>query len=138
MKRDEQIRSILTECRTIAVLGMSRSMKNPSNWIPVYLSSRDYRIIPVNPKAGKIRGWKSYADLNDIPGRIEILQVFRPPDAAVEVVKSAIARKKKRGDIRVIWLQEALQEEAREMAESEGITFIQGLCMYKEYKRLML
>ena len=138
MEKDEQIKSIFRKYQTIAVLGMSRSMKNPSNWIPVYLSTQHYRIIPINPNAGKIRGWKSYADLNAVPGRIEILQVFLPPRVATEVVRRAIERKKKRGDICVIWLQEGHHDEARQLAESEGITFIQDLCMYREYKRLML
>ncbi len=136
-EKDEQIKHAFTTYQTIAVVGMSRSMKKPSNWIPVYLSSR-YKVIPINPKAGRIKGWKSYSELKSIPGRIDIVQIFRPPDEALEIVKEAVARRKKRGDISVIWLQDVKEDEARELAESEGITFIQGRCMYKEYKRLML
>ena len=113
-------------------------MKKPANWIPIYLSTKNYVIIPINPKAGHIKVWKSYADLKEVPGRIDILQIFRPPEEALEIVKAAIERKKIKGDINVIWLQEGQKEEAKELAESEGITFIQGTCMYREYKRLML
>ncbi len=136
-EKDEQIKHAFTTYQTIAVVGMSRSIKKPSNWIPVYLSSR-YKIIPVNPQAARIKGWKSYAELKSVPGRIDIVQIFRPPEEAQEIVKQAVARKKKKGDISVIWLQDVKEEEARALAESEGIVFIQGKCMYKEYKRLML
>jgi hypothetical protein len=137
-KRDEQIIEIFKKNESIAVFGMSRSMKKPSNWIPVYLSTRNYNIIHINPQAAHIKGWKSYPDLRSIPGQIDILQIFRPPEDALDIVRKAIERRKSRGDIKVIWLQEGEDEEARELAESEDITFIQGLCMYREYKRLML
>lgn len=137
-KIDEPLIEIFKKYQNIAVLGMSRNMQKSSNWIPVYLSTKSYRIIPINPKAGRIKGWKSYPDLRDVAGRIDILQVFRPPGEALDIVKAAIERKQKRGDITVIWLQEGSNDEARKLAESEGIIFIQGRCMYREYKRLML
>lgn len=136
--KDEALIEIFKKYRNIAVLGMSRNMQRSSNWIPVYLSTKNYSIVPINPKAGRIKEWKSYPDLREVPGRIDILQVFRPPDEAPDIVRAAVERRQKRGDIEVIWLQEGRHDEARVLAESAGIVFIQERCMYREYKRLML
>ncbi|HPL62528.1 MAG TPA: CoA-binding protein [Syntrophales bacterium] len=136
MGTDEQIRDIFKKNRTIAVVGMSRNMQKPSNWIPVFFLSRNFKIVPVNPYAGRIKGLRSYPDLRDIPDRINILMIFRPEKEAESVVRTAVDRHRGKGDIDVIWLQEGRSEAAAQIAEAEGITFIQGRCMYREYKRL--
>jgi predicted CoA-binding protein len=135
---DDRIKNVFKSYQIIAAVGMSRSMKKSSNWIPVYLSTKNYEIIPVNPNASHIKQWKSYPDLKSIPGKIDILLIFLPSSVAVDIVKNAIERKRNKGDIQVIWLQEGSEERARELAEQEGITFIQGRDIYREYKRLMV
>jgi predicted CoA-binding protein len=105
--------------------------------VPAYLLSKGYDIIPVNPYVDKIVGRKSYPNLKDIQEKIDIIEVFRPSDRVLDVVKEALVRKEERGDIAVIWLQEGIQnEEARKLAEEAGIVFVQDRCMYKEFKRL--
>ena len=137
MTKDELIREIFQRYRNVAVYGMSRDPGEPAHSVPAYLLSKGYNVIPVNPYADEIIGRKSYPDLKEIEERIDIVEVFRPSADVVDVVKQALARKKERGDIAVIWLQEGIEnEEARELAEEMGIVFIQDRCMYKEFRRL--
>lgn len=137
MKNDNLIREIFEKYRTIAVYGMSRFELKPAHRVPAYLLSKGYNILPINPFADQILGRKSYPDFKEIPENIEIVEVFRPSYYVFEVVKDALSRKKAKGDIDVIWLQEGIQNEvARKLAEESGITFVQDRCMVKEYKRL--
>jgi predicted CoA-binding protein len=137
MITDERIREVYQKYRTIAVYGMSENPKKPAHSVPSYLLSKGYNIIPVNPYADEIVGRKSYPNLKDIEEKIDIVEVFRPSDQVVDVVKEALVRKKERGDIAVIWLQEGIQnEEARRLAEEAGIVFVQDRCMRKEFRRL--
>lgn len=137
MTTDELIREILGKYRTVAVYGMSQNPGKPAHSVPAYLLSKGYDIIPVNPYVDKIVGRKSYPNLKDIQEKIDIIEVFRPSDRVLDVVKEALVRKEERGDIAVIWLQEGIQnEEARKLAEEVGIVFVQDRCMYKEFKRL--
>jgi len=104
MTTQNTIRSIFENYRTIAVYGMSSDGKEPSQRIPSYLASKGYRIIPVNLHADRIAGWETYRRLRDVREHVDILQVFRPSDQALSVVKEAMDRKMKKGDIHVIWL----------------------------------
>jgi uncharacterized protein len=136
MELDDVIHDIITQYRTIAVYGMSKNPEKAAFRVPAYLSSKGYSIIPVNPSADRILEQKCFPDLSGIQEKIDILEVFRPSDQALEVVKEAISRRKTKGDIAVIWLQEGIRnEEARKLAEEHGVTFIQDRCMYKEYQR---
>jgi uncharacterized protein len=138
MITDADIHEILTKCRSIAVYGMSKSEEKTSHYVPAFLLSRGYVIIPVNPSTDSISSLKSYARLRDIPGRIDVLEVFRPSAQVPDVVREALERRLERGDIDVIWLQDGIyHEQAGKLAEQAGITVIQDRCMMKEYKRLM-
>lgn len=137
MITDEILRQVFEKYKTIAVYGMSRFPEKPAQWVPAYLLSKGYSIIPINPFAEEILGRKSYPDLKEIPEKIEILEIFRPSYSVFEVVKMALTRKKERGDIEVIWLQEGIENnDSRDLAEEAGITFIQNRCMVSEHKRL--
>lgn len=137
MAARDKIRSILEKTRTIAVYGMSRDTAKAAHWVPEYLAGKDYAIIPVNPAADTILGRKSYPDLKSVPGRIDVVQVFRRSGEALEPVKEAVARKKERGDVSVVWLQQGIRnEEARRLAEENGILFVQDRCMYHEHRML--
>ena len=138
MTTDAKLKEIFETNRTIAVYGMSRHTAKPAGYVPRFLISRGYTVIPVNPHADRILGKKSYSDLKDIPDKVDILEVFRPSEEVIQIVKDAISRRKECGDIGVIWLQEDIvNDEARILAESAGIVFVEDRCMYKEYMRLI-
>ncbi len=131
------IKSIYEDYKTIAVYGMSSNPSKPSNFVPAFLESVGYNIILINPTAAEIDGKKAYPKLMDIPDKIEILDVFRPSDLALGVVQEAVERKKEKGDIDVVWLQEGIiNDDAKKLAEENGIAFVQDKCMLKEYKNL--
>jgi len=138
MLTDKDIQGILEKYHSIAVYGMSKSEEKPAHYVPAFLLSKGYAIIPVNPSTDSIINLKSYASLKDIPERIDVLEVFRPSAQVPDVVREALERRQERGDIAVIWLQDGIyNEEARKLAEQAGITVIQDRCMMKEFKRLM-
>jgi predicted CoA-binding protein len=116
---------------------MSKNPTKPSHTVPAYLSSKGYTIIPINPTADNIMGLKSYSNLIDVQEKIDILEVFRPSEQVPDVVREAIERKKQKGDIAVIWLQDGIyHDEAKKRAEESGIKVIQDRCMYRDHRRL--
>ncbi|GBD02980.1 hypothetical protein HRbin19_00250 [bacterium HR19] len=116
---------------------MSDNPEKPSNRVPKYLMTQGYKIIPVNPTKEEIMGLKSYKSLREVDEEIDVVDVFRRPEQALEVVKEAIERKKERGDIKAIWLQEGIvNDEAKKLAEENGILFVQDRCMFREHLRL--
>ncbi len=116
---------------------MSTNTSKPSHSVPAFLHSKGYDIIPINPSADEIIGLKSHKNLKDVPDVIDILNVFRPSKDALAVVEQAIERFKSKGDIKLIWLQEGIiNDEAKKLAEDNGIEFIQDKCMRKEYMNL--
>ncbi len=136
---DAHIRKILTTHRTVAVYGCSTMPEKPAHYVPAYLQAQGYEIIPINPGAMEILGVRSHAGLADVPGTIEILDVFRPPRDALGVALEAVERRGAKGDIAVVWLQLGIRnEEARDLVERAGITFVQDRCMLAEHKRLAL
>lgn len=131
---DRKILNILAENKSVAVVGMSADPTKPSNRVPKYLMEQGYKVIPVNPTKDEIMGLKSYKSLLDVPDQIDIVDVFRRPEQALEVVKEAVERKKQRKDVKVIWLQEGIvNDEAKKIAEENGIVFVQDKCMFREH-----
>ncbi|MFP4526921.1 MAG: CoA-binding protein [Candidatus Kapaibacterium sp.] len=125
---------IFDEYNTIAVIGMSKNAMKPAHQVPAYFIGQGYDIYPINPTTDSIAGLKAYPSLKDVPAKIDILNVFRPSAEAEAIVSQAVERRKETGDIRLIWLQEGIiNESARQLAEDNGIEFIQDKCMYKEY-----
>jgi hypothetical protein len=137
MTKGKPIKDIYKNHRTVAVYGMSKDPDKPSHRVPVFLTSKGYNVIPINPTVDTILNRRSYPNLDQVPGKIDIVDVFRPSDKALDVVKEAVARRKKRGDVSVIWLQLGIRnDEARSLAEAAGIVFVHDRCMMREYKRL--
>ncbi|KJR41589.1 CoA-binding domain-containing protein [Candidatus Magnetoovum chiemensis] len=135
---DVLLKEIFTTYRNIAVYGMSKNPVKPANMVPSFLYSKGYNIIPINPAADSILGKKPYPNLLEVEENIDLVEVFRRSKDALDVVKQAIERKRTRGDIKAIWLQSGIiNEEGRELAQNEGIRFVQDRCMYTEYLRLM-
>jgi len=130
---NDAIGQILTTSKTIAVVGLSANRMRPSYGVAEYLKSAGYRIIPVNPNQEDVLGEKSYARLEDVPGRVDIVDIFRRPEFVPEVVDSAI-----RIGARGIWMQEGVfHAEAAEKARSAGLFVIMDSCILKEHvKRL--
>lgn len=118
--------------KTLAVVGLSGNEARPSHRLARKMQRLGYKIIPVNPKANEILGEKAYPNLKAIPGPIDIVQVFRSPEAAVEVAKEAVEVQPK-----VFWLQEGvISEKAVEIAKSHGLEVVHNRCTYKEAQRL--
>ena len=135
----ELLRNIFERYKTIAVYGMSRDPGKAAQWVPSFLHSKGYNVIPINPYADKIIGRKAYHRLEEVQEHIEVLEVFRPSGQVVGVVKEAVKRKKEKGDIYVIWLQSGIRsDEARELAEGADIVFVEDRCMYVEFRRIFL
>lgn len=129
-----EMREIFRRFTTIAVVGMSTDPGKPSHGVPLFMLEQGYTVIPVHLTADIIAGQKVYKDLMDIPEEIDILNIFRPSAECADHVRRAVERRQKRGDIKLIWLQERIvSDEAREIAEKAGIDYIEDKCMYKEY-----
>jgi len=128
---DEEIRQILA-LKNVAVIGMSKNSEKAAHYVPKYLASNGYNIIPVNPTTSKILEKKCYSSINEIDEGIDIVDVFRPSEQVLPVVKEAIEMKPK-----VIWLQEGIHnEEAEELARKQGIKVVFNRCMLAEHQRL--
>lgn len=130
---DDEIRAILRTTKTIAVVGASNKPFRDSNGIADHLIRAGYDVIPVNPAYQETNGRKCYPDLGSIGRPVDMVDVFRNPDAVDEVVDQAIAVKAK-----VLWLQlGVVNEAAATRAEEAGITVIMDRCISVEYSRLM-
>lgn len=122
---------------SVAVFGMSTNPSKPAHYVPAFMIEKGYDVIPINPVAEEIAGRTAFKNISDIPEKIDILNVFRPSVQCLKVVEEAVNRKRRKGDIKLIWLQEGIiNEEARKLAEENGIDFIQNHCMMKEYDLL--
>jgi predicted CoA-binding protein len=135
---DEYIAGILAEGRTIAMVGASAGTSRPSYFAMKYLLGKGYEVIPVNPNlAGKeIQGRRVYASLADLPGTVDIVDIFRTSEAALDVVRQAIALKEKLKP-RVIWMQLGVRNDAAAAeAEAAGLKVVMNRCAKIEYGRL--
>jgi uncharacterized protein len=132
---DDQIRQVLEKAKTIAVVGLASSPLRPSYGVSAYMQQQGYRIIPVNPTIADSLGEKAYPSLRDIPKeiKIDIVDVFRRPDAVPEIVDEVIELK-----LPVLWLQETVvHEEAAEKARKAGVLVIMDQCILKDHRRLL-
>jgi len=135
---DKIIQGILQDTKTIAMVGASAKWVRPSNFAMKYLLGKGYTVIPVNPgQAGKeILGSMTYATLADIPGPIDMVDIFQASPKVPPIVEEAI-RLKDEKSIKVIWMQlGVINEEAAQKAEAAGLTVIMDRCPKIEYGRL--
>ena len=135
---DALLRRILTNTKTIAMVGASPDWVRPSNFAMKYLQRKGYRVIPVNPgHAGKdILGEITYARLRDIPDKFDIVDVFRTSDAAGVIADEAIEVAADKG-AQVLWMQLGVRDDAAaERAEAAGLTVVMNRCPKIEYGRL--
>ena len=128
---DKQIKKIL-EMKNVVVIGMSRHSEKAAHFVPKYLHENGFNITPVNPKSDEILDKKCYDRINDVPDEIDIVDVFRPSDQVLEIIKEAIKKNPK-----VIWLQEGIHNhEAEQLARDAGIDVVFNRCMLAEHQRL--
>jgi predicted CoA-binding protein len=125
------IRRILADTRTIAVVGLSKEPSRPSHYVASYLQYEGYRIIPVNPTADEILGERCYPDLTSIPEPVDLVDIFRPAPACLEIVQQAIAIRAK-----AVWLQlRIVNLAAAELAEAAGLAVVMDRCIKIEHGR---
>ena len=129
--KGDAIAEILKQYKTIAVVGLSSNPARPSYEVAKYLQSVGYRIIPVNPNESEVLGEKSYARLEDVPEKIDIVDIFRRPVDVPPVVESAI-----RVGAKVVWMQMGITNaEAAEKARAAGMTVVEDACLFVEHRR---
>ncbi len=132
MMDDSEIAKLLQTAKTIAVVGLSDSPWRPSFGVTQYMQSQGYRIIPVNPNISESLGEAAYERLEDVPEKIDVVNIFRRSEFAGEVVDSAI----KLG-VRWIWMQEGVVDaEAAARAEAAEVGVIMNRCILKYHRRL--
>jgi predicted CoA-binding protein len=126
----DPITKILSESKTIAVVGLSSNPMRPSFGVTEYMQGAGYRIIPVNPNEKEVLGEKSYARLEDVREKIDIVNVFRRAEDVPPVVESAIGIGAK-----VVWMQSGIEnEEAAEKARAAGLVAIEDACILVEHR----
>jgi len=125
----EAIHDLLESSKVIAVVGLSPRPSRPSYGVSRYMKAAGYHIIPVNPSETEILGERCYARLEDIPEKVDIVNIFRRPEAAPEVVESAI-----RIGARAIWMQEGVvNEAAAERARQAGLMVVMDRCIFRDH-----
>ena len=125
------IQRVLNSAKTIAIVGLSNNELRASYFVGYYLKRHGYRVIPVNPRATEILGETSYPSLEDVPGHVDIVNVFRAPDAVPEIAREAVAI-----EAGALWCQfGVINEEAARIAEDGGMTVIMDRCLKVEHAR---
>jgi predicted CoA-binding protein len=126
-----EIQRVLHAARTIAVVGLSPNPLRASYFVGFYLQRHGYNVIPVNPREPEILGVKSYASLRDIPEHVDIVNVFRAPDAVPDIARDAVAI-----GADSLWCQfGVINEESARIAEDGGLTVIMDRCLKIEHAR---
>jgi predicted CoA-binding protein len=126
----EEIRDILRAAHTVAVVGLSDKPDRDSYQVANYLHKAGYRIIPVNPAVPSVLGEKSYPSLRDVPDKIDVVDIFRKPDAVPGIVEDAIAVGAK-----VVWMQEGIAHNAAaDRARAAGLRVVMSRCILKEHR----
>ena len=129
---DEEIKKIYS-FKNIAVVGMSRDPVKAAHFVPKYMIEMGYNIMPVNPSADEILGRRTYSRVSDIKSQVDIVDVFRPSEDVYPVVEDSI----KKTGVKVIWLQEGIQNsDAEKIAQERNIHFVFNRCIMAEHMRL--
>ncbi len=126
------LRRILNDCRTVAVVGLSRNWHRPSNFAAKYLQDHGYRVIPVNPAYDEVLGETCYPSLADIPEAVDVVDCFRAAAEIPALAEQAIAIGAK-----VLWTQlEVINYDAARTARAAGLDVVMDRCMKIEHARL--
>jgi uncharacterized protein len=129
---EKVIKDILTNCRTVAVVGISDKQDRPSYHVAAYLMEAGYEIFPVNPSLDNILGLKAYPDLASIPVKVDLVDVFRRSETVGPVVDEAI-----KIGAKAVWFQEGvINEEAGGKAVKAGLMVVMDRCVLKEHSKM--
>jgi len=130
----EEIKEIFESVKTIAVLGLSPDESKASHRVAKYLQEVGYKIIPVYPKEDTILGEKVYRSLAEIPDSVDMVDIFRKPDALVAIAEACI----KRGDVKVFWSQQGIvNNKAAQMAKEAGMRVVQNQCAMVDHRNMI-
>lgn len=130
---DDALYQLLSQSSIIAVVGLSPKPHRDSHRVAKYLQEKGYKIIPVHPGAQEVLGEKAYPQLSLVPGRVDIVNVFRKSSEIPPVMEAAITKKP-----RAVWLQLGIEnQEAEAMAVKNDIMVVKDLCLMVEHQRLM-
>ncbi len=131
---DDELRKLLTEARTVAVVGASSSPDRPSNGIFRKLQSVGYRVIPVNPRETEVLGEKAYSRLADIPEKVDVVDVFRRAEETPVIADEAVAIGAK-----ALWLQSGISnDDTAARARASGLMVIMDACIGVELSLLRI
>lgn len=131
---DQRLKQLLSEAKTIAVVGVSDNPNKTANQIAEYLLRVGYTVIPVNPMLEEWNGRKAYPSVESIPGRIDIVDVFRRSEFLAGVAEDAV----RHGDVGLVFNQLGLSSlEAEQIARDAGLDYIENRCLYVEHARLL-
>lgn len=131
---DDRVRAILTDMKRIAVIGLSAKEDRASHGIARFLKGQGFEVIGVNPVLQeKVLGLDIYPSLDQVPGKVDVVNVFRRSDQVPPIVQAAV----RRGD-RCVWMQEnVINPAAAALAAEAGLDVLMDVCLYKEWLRLM-
>ena len=131
---DAEMKQLLQESRTIAVVGLSPRPERPSHGVARYLIAMGYKVIPVNPMVDEVLGLKSYADLKSTPEPVDVVDIFRRSEHVPPIVEQAIEIGAK-----AVWMQLGVMHTgAAAQAEAAGLAVVMNRCMAIEHQRLDL
>lgn len=125
---ERRIDAILAGSKTVAVVGISDKPDRPSHQVAKYLQERGYRVIPVNPLLDEVLGEKAYKSLSEIPGKVDLVDVFRKSEGVPPIAEEAV-----RIGARYFWMQEGVVSgRAVEILDAAGIPWVMDRCVKKE------
>jgi uncharacterized protein len=128
-----EIARILRGARTIAIVGLSANELRPSHFVGFYLQRHGYRVIPVNPRESEILGQQSYPSLADVPVHVDVVDVFRQPDAVPAIAEQAVAI-----GAGALWLQfGVISPEGAAIARRGGLGVVMDRCLKVEHARVL-
>lgn len=129
----DEIVKLLQKVKRIAVVGLSPKPTRPSHRVAAALKGYGYTIIPVRPALDEVLGEKAYPDLRSIPGKIDLVDVFRAPEHVEPIVDACIELQ-----VPALWLQDGVINEAAALrAQSNGIQVVMNRCMYRDYRQFI-
>ncbi len=128
---EETIKQILTECKTIAVVGLSSNPMRPSNGVAAFMKKQGYKVIPVNPKESEVLGEKAVSNLSSVEEAVDLVDIFRRSSEAGKVVDEAI-----KIGAKAVWMQEGVIDyEAVQRAAEAGLLVVMNRCWLKDFMR---
>lgn len=130
MAKEKSVQKILSQAKHIAVVGLSDRPERTSYQVAKYMQEHGYDIIPVNPTIETSLGQKAYPSLLDVPGPIDIVNVFRRSEHTIEIAEQAV-----KANAKVLWLQLGIKnEEAKRIAEAGGLSVIMDRCIMASHQ----